>query len=113
MARDFAKKFYHSKAWKNTRNAYMKAVVMIDGKPCPPGMCESHFARNGVLKPAEIVHHKTHLSPENIMDRAISLGFDNLERLCRQCHADEHPEIYGECHGPRVLFDENGNVMPR
>lgn len=110
MARDFSRRFYCSKAWRNTRDAYMRAVVDVDGRPCPAGMCERCF-KLGFLVPAEIVHHREHLSPLNINDPSVSMSFGNLERLCRKCHADEHPEIYGERRGCRVAFDSEGNVV--
>ena len=104
MARDFARASYHTKAWKNTRDAYMRMQR---------GLCE-RCLENGMVRPAQIVHHKIHLSPSNINDPEISLGFVNLEALCRECHAAEHPEIYG-WNAPkepaRVAFDENGNVV--
>lgn len=104
MARDFSRAFYKSKQWEDARAAYIRSVH---------GLCERCFA-HGKLVPGEIVHHKVHLSPENINDPAITLGFDNLEYVCRQCHADEHPEIYGrgeEKAPPRYGFDEFGNLV--
>lgn len=112
LARAFAKQFYRSKAWKHTRESYMRSVVDVDGRECPAGLCEKCFKR-GFVRLAEIVHHKEHLSPENIDDPNVALGFDNLERLCRLCHAEEHPEIYRESSDlPRVRFDADGNVVP-
>ena len=59
-----------------------------------------------------IVHHKEHLTPSNINDPSVSLSFDNLELVCRDCHADVHPEIYErEAPVQRVAFDAYGNVM--
>lgn len=43
-----------------------------------------------MIKPGVIVHHKIHLTPENIYDRNIALSWDNLELLCRDCHDKEH-----------------------
>lgn len=110
MARDFARAFYHSKAWKTAREAYMSTTVMSsDGRICPPGMCERCFER-GKLVPAEIVHHIRYLSPENIGDHEVSLSFDNLMRVCRDCHAELH--YPGQSYTPRVSFDDNGRVIP-
>ena len=103
VARDFSYAFYNSQRWKDTRNAYMRM-----GR----GLCEPCLAA-GRYTPAVIVHHKVHLTPENIGDPSITLSFDNLERVCRDCHAAEHPEIYGgetECK-MRVGFDADGNVV--
>lgn len=71
------------------------------------GLCESCLA-NGIYKPAEIVHHKVELTPENINDPAIALNWSNLKAVCRECHAIEH--------GARVKryeIDQNGSVMAK
>lgn len=103
MARDFSRAFYKSKEWLRTRDAYIRSV---------DGLCE-RCLRAGRLKPGEIVHHKVHLTPENVHDPAVTLDFGNLEYVCRDCHAAEHPEIYGADERPacRVGFDENGDLV--
>lgn len=99
MARDFAQSFYNSKQWQRTRNAYKKSVG---------NLCERCLAR-GLIVPAEIVHHKVPVSPSNITDPNITLAFDNLEALCRDCHADEHSR--GN-KNRRYVIKENGAVVP-
>lgn len=95
MAREFAKDFYNSPAWKHTRKAYTKYRR---------GLCERCLAK-GLYKPGEIVHHRAHLTPDNITDPGVALSFDNLELLCRDCHALEHkPE-------KRYKIDELGRVI--
>ncbi len=108
MARDFAVAFYHSPAWLHNRKAYMEMVVDTPFGLVPPGMCERCFER-GELVPAKVVHHKIHLSPDNISDPSVTLGFDNFQRLCQDCHAAVHKG----CEAPRVAFDEFGNVVRR
>ena len=83
MARDFAKDFYNSPAWKECRTAYRKQVG---------GLCEQCLAR-GIYTAGVIVHHKVHLTPETIQLPEIALSFDNLELLCRDCHAAQHERI--------------------
>jgi len=80
MARDFAGNFYKLQIWKDCRKAYIKSVG---------GLCERCFA-NGIIKHGDTVHHKTPLTPKNINDPAITLNPDNLELLCRDCHASAH-----------------------
>lgn len=104
MAREFAKKFYRSKAWEETRSAYIACLGH--------NLCE-RCLRNGEYNIGKIVHHKEHLSPSNINDPSVSLAFENLELVCRRCHAKEHPEIYGEIKEQRVAFDADGNVVRR
>lgn len=83
MARDFAKDFYNSPAWKECRTAYRKQVG---------GLCEQCLAR-GIYTAGVIVHHKVLLTPETIRLPEIALSFENLELLCRDCHAAQHERI--------------------
>lgn len=92
--KDYAKSFYLSAAWRNTRNAILKRDM---------GLC----VRCG--KPGVIVHHKIHITPENINDPDISLSADNLETLCRECHAIEHEGKAITARGLR--FDIEGNIV--
>lgn len=80
MAKPFAKKFYSSFAWYTCRNAYAKKAHYL---------CENCL-RRGIYRPGEIVHHKIELDPTNINNPEIALSFDNLELLCRECHAERH-----------------------
>ena len=79
MAREFAKAFYASAAWRKCRAAYIAGRKAIDG-----GMCESCHAR-----PGYIVHHNVELSPSNINDPDIALGHGNLKFDCHACHNKE------------------------
>lgn len=92
----WAKEFYLSKAWRRVR-IY---IVQRDH-----GLC----VRCG--RPGEIVHHKEHLTPENIRNPAIALGEDNLELLCRDCHGIEHAT--NPPTGAGLMFDEKGNLVKR
>lgn len=94
--RDFARSFYLSQAWKNTRQAYKKSVG---------GLCERCLAK-GLYKAGEIVHHKIHITPDNIDKTDILLDWNNLELVCRECHAEEHQRIT-----KRFFVDENGKVF--
>ena len=53
MAREFAKWFYDSSAWRKCRASYISKRQGIDG-----GMCERCRER-----PGYIVHHKTAITP--------------------------------------------------
>lgn len=95
MAKQYAKAFYKSQAWKDCRAAYFKHAG---------GLCERCLAR-GLYNPGVIVHHKEHISPDNITDPRILTDFNNLELLCRQCHAEEHAHTR-----KRYTVDELGRV---
>lgn len=76
----FAAQFYSSKTWQRTREAYKKSKR---------GLCEVCLAR-GIIKPCEIVHHKIELTPDNIGNPDIALNWNNLQCVCRECHASAH-----------------------
>ncbi|MBQ9521679.1 MAG: HNH endonuclease [Oscillospiraceae bacterium] len=78
--KEFAKEFYHSQAWKRCRDAYAKAAG---------GLCERCLER-GLYNPGEIVHHTVALTPDNIHNPSVALAWDNLELVCRNCHAELH-----------------------
>ena len=93
---DFAKKFYLSQRWRDMREYAFKRDF---------GLCVKCGA------PGEIVHHKIHLTPQNIDDPFISLNEENLVTLCRDCHAIEHNG--GPATAEGLTFDENGNLIRR
>lgn len=95
--KDFAASFYKSKAWQQCRAAYAKSVG---------GLCEQCL-KEGLVKPGEIVHHKVHLTPDSINDPTVALSWDNLELLCRTCHAKAHGAE------KRYKVDEMGRVTIR
>jgi len=97
---DGYKEFYSSRAWKDARRNYKQSVG---------GLCEECL-KKGAITPAEIVHHITPLNADNVSNLEISLGWNNLKALCRQCHAKAHEDMYAERTGKRYRIDENGRV---
>ena len=95
MARDFAEAFYKSAAWQKCRAAYIRKVAWL---------CEDCLEQ-GVQVTGVIVHHKIPLTPENINDPAVTLNFDNLRYVCRDCHAAKHAAP------KRYRFDADGHVI--
>lgn len=96
MAKDFAKVFYNSVAWRDCKNAYSKKVCYLCERCGAPGL---------------EVHHKIRLTPENIDNPEITLSFDNLELLCHKCHTREHRK-QPRVHKERFIIDEEGHVIP-
>lgn len=95
----YAAAFYSSTAWKRCREAYRERVG---------GLCEECL-RRGIYTPAEIIHHIVEITPENVNDPAVTLNFDNLRAVCRECHAKEHgarPRRYKVDALGRVTFLE-------
>lgn len=104
MAKDWAKQFYKSKAWQQCRESYISSVF---------GLCETCKAK-GIDKPGKILHHVIPLTPLNINDSGITLGWDNLRYECKECH-DEH-EGHGVIMafavvGAGLAFDVNGQLV--
>ena len=98
MAKEFSVKFYKSNAWRECRNAYAAHRGHL---------CEECLRRN-VLSLGEIVHHKIVLTPENVNDPSITLNWDNLELLCRQCHSEVHDN---RKRHRRYTFGPDGEVL--
>lgn len=101
MAKEFAKSFYNSKAWKKCRDSYIAERIMVDG-----GMCEECHEEIGF-----IVHHKILLTPENINNPEIALNHKYLKYDCKQCHDREEQHFITE-KKRRYGFDKNGKVVP-
>ena len=95
----FAAEFYNSAAWKSCRAAYMEKVG---------GLCEDCL-NIGLYTRAEIVHHMVEVTPKTINDPKVTLNFDNLRALCRECHAKRH----GAKQHRRYSVDVNGHVVAR
>lgn len=100
MAKEFAKAFYNSKRWKKCREAYIKHRESIDG-----GLCETCHERIGY-----IVHHKEELTPENINDPDITLGFSNLKYDCHICHQKEKSKDGPVAGLVMYEFDSEGEI---
>lgn len=99
MAKDYAKDFYSGKAWQICRETYARQHHYL---------CENCLAR-GLYRPGQIVHHKIEIDAVTIQNPEITLSFDNLELLCRKCHADRHRAMN---RGQRFIFGDNGEVIP-
>lgn len=95
MAKAFAKTFYASKQWRDTR----RIVLRRDLYTC--AYCSSR---------AEEVHHKVALDINNINDFNIALNPDNLISLCHDCHTKITKGNTGDV-GDGYIFDDEGNVI--
>ena len=102
MAKEFAKPFYRSKAWKLCRESYISSVN---------GLCETCLSK-GRVRPGKIVHHKIYLTPDNINDPYIALNHEQLRYDCQDCHNEEH-------HGTStvvsdgLMFDAFGDLVEK
>ena len=88
--------FYGSDAWKKVRALARQRAG---------GLCEECL-KKGIIKPAEAIHHKTPITPQNINDPKITLNLDNLVALCADCHAKMHHPTR-----KRYKVDRNGKVI--
>lgn len=87
--------FYNTTTWQNCRASYIKSVG---------GLCEMCY-QNGIIKHGDTVHHKIHVTPSNVNDPSITLNFDNLILLCRDCHAAVHRSA------KRYRVDDQGRII--
>ena len=76
-------------------------------------MCERCYAKGLIVvgskqQPLE-VHHKIPLTPENINDPSVTLNWDNLELLCKDCHEQERQRMDSR----RWKVDDCGRIIPR
>lgn len=100
MAKDFARPFYDSMAWRKTREAYLSSQNYICER-CGGAAC--------------LVHHIEHITPRNVSNADITLHWDNLKAVCDDCHALEHAADYKRRGRPArlngIAFDEDGNAI--
>lgn len=87
--------FYHSPQWRKLSRTFLLSRNYI---------CQRCGA------PAEIAHHKQHLTAANVNNPEISLNPDNLEALCLACHNAEHFSA-GGATAAGLAFDGDGNLI--
>lgn len=106
MAREFAKKFYHSKEWKRIRDIAFER---------DKGLCQKCLIEKGEHVPGEEVHHMIWLRPSNINDPNITLNLDNLITLCKDCHINLHKNSTHRRKTHTVMngtyIDEQGQIQ--
>jgi len=96
MAKEWAKKFYHSRKWLKVR-----LLCLI----------RDHYICQECGEAAYIVHHVIELSHQNINDTSISLNLDNLESVCKTCHDELHNMCQVKSTIDGVRFDEDGDLI--
>lgn len=97
--KEYARKFYKSKAWQKCRASFIGKRRSIDG-----GLCEHCGKRQGY-----IVDHIEEINPDNINDLSITLNHNNLQYLCLECH---NTKTFKKNFAIRenLFFDEYGNL---
>ena len=102
MAKEFAKPFYNSKAWKETR----QLIIERDR-----GRCQE------CGRAANEVDHIEELTKDNIDDTNITLNPDNLRLLCHEWHTRKPTQEQARQHGhtqpddfvlDKIIFDVDG-----
>lgn len=96
MAKQWAKAFYKSAAWRAKRREVLRRDLFT---------CEQCGGR------AEEVHHEIELTPENIGDPAVSLNAALLHSLCHECHT-RLTQRSADC-GAGYSFGPDGQLTPR
>lgn len=80
-------RFYTSWAWEKCRKSFLAERG---------GLCELCL-KKGLIEPATQVHHKKHITPENLDDPMITLNHENLMALCDACHQEQHRKKRWRC----------------
>ena len=96
MAKEWARKFYRSVAWRTLRAEVLHRDLYS---------CEECGGR------ATEVHHAIPLTPENIDDPTVALNPALLHSLCHDCHAAITLGRADCADG--VFFDADGQLTPR
>ena len=86
-------RFYGTKAWQDLR---WKKIIEAGGK-CE--RCGKDFSDD---MSQLIAHHKEHLTDENLADPFVALNPDNVEIVCRKCHAHYHDDGIHRLWSPPV-----------
>jgi len=97
VPKEGALEFYGSRKWKKCRRNYLSLHPVCE-------RCD----KLGIVKRAEIVHHKIYLDEQSYKVPEISLNYDNLEALCFDCHYAEHLKKH-DCRDG-LYFDADGNL---
>ena len=90
--------FYKNKRWRQCQADYMSSVNHL---------CE-RCKTKGRYIPADIVHHKIHLTSGNMNDPSVANNFENLEALCQDCHNKEH---FGDKEPRRFEIGSDGELI--
>ena len=103
MAKEWAKPFYASTAWKKCRLSYINSVN---------GLCERCLSKYNKITPGYICHHKILLTPININNPEVTLNHEHLEYVCKPCHDDEHGiGSVGDCVRDGLKFNIYGDLV--
>ena len=95
-------KAYRLPAWRKMRDSYMKEHPI----------CEECL-KLGKVTAAEDVHHKLSPFRNGEINWGVLLSYDNLESVCKECHARIHNEKLGHVSPESIikqldaLFDNN------
>ncbi len=95
MAKEWAQRFYNSKAWKDCRKEVLRRDLYT---------CAYCYGR------AEEVHHLVPLTLGNINDTDITLNPDNLIALCHDCHTKITKGSTGDVQDG-YAFDDDGQII--
>ena len=90
--RELRKSAYNTTVWRKLRMSYMKEHPV----------CEECI-KNGKVTAADSIHHKKSPFKGNEVNWNLFLDPDNLESICRECHAKVHAEEHGFISPKEVL----------
>ena len=92
--------FYVTWTWRKCRTAFAKSK----GNLCERCLKRGVINAGSKDRPLE-VHHKIPLTADNVTDPEVTLNWDNLELLCKDCHDQERERKH-----KRWRVDPDGRV---
>ena len=90
--RELRKSAYNTTAWRKLRLAHVKQHPL----------CEECL-KNGKVTAGDSVHHKKSPFKGNDVNWNLFLDPDNLETICRECHARVHADESGHISAKELL----------
>lgn len=92
--------FYTSNDWRKFREVFLSERLARDGE-----FIDEETGERIIDKSKAILHHKIHLTEENVNDVNISLNPQNIELVSERTHEILHNKL--NCNGRKVYIAKN------
>lgn len=90
--RELRQKAYNTTEWRKLRESYLKQHPV----------CEECLNK-GKVTPAEDIHHRITPFKNGECNKALFLDYNNLQALCKRCHAEHHNKEQGHIPVEEVI----------
>ncbi len=89
---ELRQKYYNTTEWRKLRESYLKQHPV----------CEECLNK-GKVTPAEDIHHRISPFKNGECNKALFLDYNNLQALCKRCHAEHHNKEQGHIPVEEVI----------